>query len=232
MTNKEIKLVRSLAGKKFREELGLFAVEGDKMVQEALNSSFEVVNVYRREEIGEEVMARISTMSTPPPSLAVVRIPERRPEPLPEKGISLALDSVRDPGNLGTILRIADWFGVKSVFASSDTADIYNPKAIQASMGSIFRVDFHYCDLCMLADGYKAAGIGVFGTFLDGDNIYRQDLPSDALVVMGNEANGISDELSRHLDNRLTIPSAGAGAESLNVAVATAVTVSEFIRRI
>ena len=231
ITQAEIKQIRSLREKKFRDEYGLFVVEGEKMVQEALCSDFEVVRVWRRDEIGEAAMARISQLSTPSPVLAVVS----RPEPsglVLEKGLFLALDGVRDPGNLGTILRIADWFGVHTLFLSDDCVDLYNPKVIQSSMGSIFRVRTVTSDLADLARRFREAGMPVYGTFLDGEDIYQAPLRPEGLVVMGNEAAGIRPAVAAEVDARLLIPAFGrSGAESLNVAVATAVTLSEFRRR-
>ena len=231
ITQAEIKQIRSLREKKFRDEYGLFVVEGEKMVQEALCSDFEVVRVWRRDEIGEAAMARISQLSTPSPVLAVVS----RPEPsglVLEKGLFLALDGVRDPGNLGTILRIADWFGVQTLFLSDDCVDLYNPKVIQSSMGSIFRVRTVTSDLADLARRFREAGMPVYGTFLDGEDIYQAPLRPEGLVVMGNEAAGIRPAVAAEVDARLLIPAFGrSGAESLNVAVATAVTLSEFRRR-
>lgn len=231
LTNAEIKSIRSLREKKFRDELGLFTVEGEKSVAEALASSFEVVRVLRAEDIGAAAMERISQCATPSPVLAVVRMPkEDMPAELPG-GLALALDSVRDPGNFGTILRIADWFGVSRVFASPDSVETFNPKTVQASMGSVFRVRVSRCDIAALCAEFSSAGRRVYGTVLDGENIYSAQLAADGLVVMGNESNGISAEVARLLDSRLRIPSFGGGAESLNVAVATAVTLSEFRRR-
>lgn len=231
ITNAEIKFVRSLKEKKFRDQSGLFVVEGEKMVQEALSSNFKVEQVWRVEEIGEETMKRISALTSPSPVLAVVRKPE--PEGLVlQKGLYLALDSLRDPGNVGTIIRIADWFGVSTVFASRDSVDIYNPKVIQSSMGSIFRVRFVYSDIPQLCARFKEKGMKVYGTFLDGENIYNKGIAPEGLVVMGNEANGISPQTAAQVNSRLYIPSYGnSGAESLNVAVATAVTLAEFRRR-
>ena len=231
LTNAEMKSIRSLREKKFRDELGLFTVEGEKSVAEALASSFEVVRVLRAEDIGASAMERISQCATPSPVLAVVRMPkEDMPAELPG-GLALALDSVRDPGNFGTILRIADWFGVSRVFASPDSVETFNPKTVQASMGSVFRVKVSRCDIAALCTEFSSAGRRVYGTVLDGENIYSAQLTADGLVVMGNESNGISAEVARRLDSRLRIPSFGGGAESLNVAVATAVTFSEFRRR-
>lgn len=232
LSKNEIKTIRSLREKKFRDSFGLFVVEGEKMVREALGSGLEVVRMVRREEEGEETMARLSSFTTPPPVLAVVRKPAPSLPGTPG-GLCLALDSVRDPGNLGTILRIADWFGIDRVYASAGTVEIYNPKVIQASMGAVFRKEVVYCDLPALCESFAAASLKVFGTFLGGENIYTSSLPSEGLIVMGNEADGISPEVAAKVGVRLTIPSFAKGptAESLNVAVATAVTVSEFRRR-
>lgn len=231
LTNNEIKTIRSLKDKKFRDELGLFVVEGEKMVGEALNSTLEVTAVHRVEEIGEAAMAKISHLTTPSPLLAVVKIPsEAVPDSL--KGLSVALDSVRDPGNMGTIIRLSDWFGVSCIFCSPDCVDPYNPKVVQATMGAIFRKKIIFCDIPQLCRRFKAEGMPVYGTFLDGDDIYRSELKSEGLIVMGNESNGISPAVAAEVDARLLIPSfGGSQAESLNVAVATAVTLSEFRRR-
>jgi TrmH family RNA methyltransferase len=232
ITQAEIKKIRSLREKKFRDGYGLFVVEGEKLVQEALDSSFRVVRVLRREEIGETAMARISQFSTPSPVLAVVERPAPTGgEALPE-GLCLALDGIRDPGNLGTILRIADWFGVDAVFLSEDCVEPFNPKVIQSSMGSLFRVRFVTEDLPALCRRFRDAGRPVYGTFLDGRDLYREALQADGLVVMGNEAAGIRPAVAVEVDARLLIPAFGrSGAESLNVAAATAVTLSEFRRR-
>lgn len=231
-TNADIKRIRSLSEKKFRDSAGLFVVEGEKMVQEALTSGFEVVEVVRREDVGEAVMSRLSHLTTAPPVLAVLRIPQSRGYEV-GKRLYLALDSVRDPGNMGTIIRLADWFGIKTVFASRDSVDIYNPKVVQATMGAIFRVNVQYADIPGVCHAFRAAGMPVYGTFLDGCDIYAQDLQKEGLIVMGNESNGISAEVGALVSSRLLIPSFAEGptAESLNVAVATAITLSEFRRR-
>ena len=238
MTNNEIKFIKSLALKKFRDESGLFVVEGEKMVAEALASRFSVEKVYRREEIGEAAMARISGLSSPSPALALVHRPDDLSKPeMPAKGLFLALDGIRDPGNLGTILRIADWFGLDGVFASPDTVDIFNPKVVQSTMGAIFRVRFHYTEIPALCKDVCKKGGKVFGTFLDGENLYAKELGRDKLsvIVIGNEANGITKETAACVSDRLFIPPFPAddpGSESLNAAVATAVTVAEFRRRL
>ena len=236
MTTAEIKYIKSLSQKKFRDEYGVFVVEGEKMVQEAIASGFDVEKVYRTEEIGEQAMGRITALSSPSPALAVVRKPNdiQRAE-VPSKGLFLALDGIRDPGNLGTILRIADWFGIDAVYASEDTVDIFNPKVVQATMGAIFRVKFHYCQIPALCKDVLSRGGNVYGTFLDGENMYQKQLESAfSVIVIGNEANGISKETAACVSDRLFIPPYPAddpGSESLNAAIATAVTVAEFRRR-
>lgn len=241
----QIKAVKALSSKKGRDESGLFVVEGEKLVSEALASDFEVVQLWRRDEIGEAAMARISQLSTPSPVLALVRIPSgdggfvMDGKLNPGGGLYLALDSIRDPGNLGTILRIADWFGIKGIAASSDTVDLYSPKVVQATMGAIFRVPFAYVSLPDFCIAAKNAEGTVYGTFLDGDNIYTTTLQTGeshpAVIVIGNEAHGISKEVAAHCDAEIRIPSWPGDvptSESLNAAIATAVTVAEFRRRL
>ena len=239
ITAAEIKFIKSLSQKKFRDSEGLFVVEGEKMVQEALKSGFEVEKVYRKEDIGEAAMERISAQSSPSPALALVRKPaDLSSAKLPSKGLILALDGIRDPGNLGTILRIADWFGIDAVYASEDTVDVFNPKVVQATMGAIFRVKFHYADIPALCSSALKAGGRVYGTFLDGENMYGKELSNGtealSVIVIGNEANGISANTSAFVTDRLYIPPYPAndpGSESLNAAVATAITVAEFRRQ-
>lgn len=243
----EIKRVRSLSDKKFRDRYGLFCVEGEKMVDEALRSGFDVETVYRKDEIGEEQMSRISSLSSPSPALAVVRKPQdinlssdaALSSALGRSGLYLALDTIRDPGNLGTILRVADWFGIDAVFAAPDTVDIFNPKVVQATMGAIFRVKFHYAEIPALCRAAVSAGGNVYGTFLDGSDMYEEQLntgkDSPSVIVIGNESNGISDEVAGLVSDRLYIPpypKNDTGSESLNAAVATAITVAEFRRRV
>lgn len=232
LTNSDIKTIRSLREKKFRDELGLFVVEGEKMVREALDSDMKVEAVYRMEEVGETAMSKMSQLTTPSPVLAVVRRPLPGPVDI-DRDLYVGLDAVRDPGNLGTIIRLADWFGVKAVFCSTDCVDAFNPKVVQATMGAIFRVKVIYCNLPALCRRFKEAGLPVYGTFLNGTDIYTSKLSAAGLVLMGNESNGIGPEAGAEVDERLLIPSFnGSKAESLNVAVATAVTLSEFRRRL
>lgn len=235
----EIKFIKSLSQKKFRDQSGLFVAEGEKLVAEALASRFQVEKVYRKEDIGEAAMARISGLSSPSPALALVHKPEDLSRAiLPEKGLFLALDGIRDPGNLGTILRVADWFGIRAVYCSPDTVDCFNPKVVQATMGAIFRVRIHYTDIPALCKDVVAAKGKVYGTFLDGENFYTRELSngvdSPSVIVIGNEANGITEKTAACVTDRLYIPSFpadDAGSESLNAAVATAITVAEFRRR-
>ena len=236
----DIRLIRSLGQKKFRQEHGLFVVEGEKMVGEALTQKrYQVEAVYRTSDIGEETMGRMSHLSSPSPALAVLRIPTDgipdRASALPS-GLCLGLDSVRDPGNVGTILRLADWFGIGTVYLSPDCVDLYNPKTVQATMGSIFRQRAVTCDLHALVRGCTAAGIPVYATALDGEDIRSAALDtSRALILMGSERDGLSPALIAAATRRLHIPSFArnpdAAAESLNVAIATAVTCYEFRRR-
>ena len=236
----DIRLIRSLGQKKFRQEHGLFVVEGEKMVGEALTQKrFPVEAVYRTADIGEELMGRMSLLSSPSPALAVLRIPSDgipdRASALPS-GLCLGLDSVRDPGNVGTILRLADWFGISTVYLSPDCVDLYNPKTVQATMGSIFRQRAVTCDLHALVRGCTAAGIPVYATALDGDDIRSAALDTfRALILMGSERDGLSPALMAAATRRLHIPSFASNpdgvAESLNVAIATAVTCYEFRRR-
>ena len=235
----DIRLIRSLGQKKFRQEHGLFVVEGEKMVGEALTQKrYQVEAVYRTSDIGEETMGRMSHLSSPSPALAVLRIPTDGipvcASALPS-GLCLGLDSVRDPGNVGTILRLADWFGIETVYLSPDCADLYNPKTIQATMGSVFRQKTATCDLVHLARNCRTAGIPVYSTALEGGEDIRGLCASRALILMGSERDGLAPELMAAASCRLHIPSfarnVDGAAESLNVAIATAVTCYEFRRR-
>lgn len=236
ITKAEIKEIRSLAQKKFRDESGLFVVEGEKLVAEALQSGFEVVKVFRTEEIGEEHMARISQLTHPSPALAVVRKPIET-EFVPGAGeLMLALDSLRDPGNVGTILRIADWFGIRTVLASPDTVELYNPKVVQATMGAVFRVRVHVCPLPETLAALRQKDIPVYGTFLHGDSLFEAPLAGSGVIVLGSERDGISPAVEAEVTGRLYIPpfppAEAPGPESLNVATAAAIVCGEFRRRL
>ncbi|GEL10874.1 RNA methyltransferase [Flavobacterium glycines] len=217
----------------------MFFAEGVKVIQELLQSNFELEHLYTTQHDFEEVLGskkslihendlkKISALATPNSCLAVFKIPEEKT--IIESGLIIALDDVRDPGNLGTILRLCDWFGVEQLICSKETVDIYNPKVVQATMGSISRVNVTYVDLVEYISQTKLA---VFGTFMDGENIYKSNLPQEGIVIMGNEANGISQEIESMIKNRLSIPRFGnlQKAESLNVATATGIILSEFKR--
>ena len=235
----QIKLITSLQQKKYRVANQLFFAEGIKVIQELLESNFELVHLYstladfeevsndKKTIIHESDLKKISALATPNTCLAVFKIQIEKK--INESGLILALDSIRDPGNLGTILRLCDWFGISQIICSKDAVDIYNPKVVQATMGSIARVNVNYIDLETFI---SQTPLPVFGTFMDGINIYKTNLPQEGIIIMGNEANGISPEIEKLIKNRLTIPRFGTlqKTESLNVANATAIVLSEFRR--
>lgn len=210
------------------------------MVSEAEKSGFSIEAVWHRDEIGEDTMSRISSLSSPSPVLAVVR--KNTPQTIdiqPSNGLYLGLDSMRDPGNLGTVIRLADWFGIETIYATEDTVDVFNPKVVQSTMGAIFRVNVVYTDFPAVVRKFTDASGKVYGTFLEGDNIYKKSLNigdnCPVMIVIGNESNGISDTVASLVTDKIHIPSFSkgeSGSESLNAAVATAVTISEFRRRI
>jgi TrmH family RNA methyltransferase len=240
VSKNQIKLISSLHQKKHRFANQLFFAEGVKVIQELLESNFELDHLYttindfetvqssKRSLINEQELKKISALSTPNTCLAVFKMPSENK--ISNSGLILALDDIRDPGNLGTILRLCDWFGIKQIVCSKETVDIYNPKVVQATMGSITRVSVNYVDLKMFLNQTE---MPVFGTFMNGDNIYQSDLPQDGIIIMGNEANGISAEIEKLVTSRLTIPRFGElqKTESLNVATATAIILSEFKRK-
>ncbi|UPT69460.1 MAG: RNA methyltransferase [Flavobacterium sp. JAD_PAG50586_2] len=239
VSKNQIKLITSLQLKKYRNEHQLFFAEGVKVIQELLESNFVLEQLFVTETLFEQVgisqktlitepdMKRISALSSPSSCLAIFKIP--KPVKIETKGLIVALDDIRDPGNLGTIIRLCDWFGVRQLVCSTETVDIYNPKVIQATMGSIKRVNVNYVDLnAFISESTQA----VFGTFMDGKNVYNEKLPKEAVLVFGNEANGISSALEKLIKNRIAIPRFGEiqQTESLNVATATAIFLSEFRR--
>ena len=244
----KIKFIRSLSQKKYRDEHQLFIAEGEKIVEEALRSGYNVKEVYYEKEIGKDAMERISCLSSPSPVLAVIEKPDFTPDSIlhkiagnnssGRKPLYLALDGVKDPGNLGTIIRVADWFGIDAIFASPGSVEVYNPKVVQATMGAIFRKQVIYTDLAQVCRKFLDAGLPVYGTFLDGKNIYQRELSNGddapSVIVIGNESNGISESMSRLVSDRLYIPPYPVddpGSESLNAAIATSITVAEFRRR-
>ena len=223
--------------KKYRDASGLFVAEGPKVITELRRAGFQADYYFSTEVtdaddqdavlISESELKKISSLKTPNTSLAVFRKPDY-PEFM-ESGLIVALDAVRDPGNLGTIIRLCDWFGVERIVCSKDTVDCFNPKVIQATMGSIGRVAVHYVDLVSFLRNTK---LDVIGAVMDGNSVYETNLPSQGILVMGNEANGMSEQVNRSLNLRVTIPRFGADqeAESLNVATATAILLNEFRR--
>lgn len=241
VSKNQIKLISSLHQKKFRQANQLFIAEGVKVIQELLDAHFDLVHIYATEVLFETIEAdqfslisnddlrKISALAVANNCLAVFKIPVAKN--FEEKGLVVALDSVRDPGNLGTILRICDWFGVQQLLCSPDTVDLYNPKVVQATMGSIARVNCTYADLIPVL---QKTNLPVFGTFMDGQNIYKSDLPHEGIIVLGNEANGISEKIEAVIKNKLAIPRFGTlqQTESLNVATATAIILSEFCRKL
>lgn len=245
----KLQLYKGLSQRKRRLEHALFTAEGAKCVGETLpfftlealvrSADYEVPSGVPGERVYEasgRELAQISSLSTPPKVIAVYRLPELSvPAPEELKGkLTLMLDGVQDPGNLGTIMRVADWFGVRQIIASPDTCDIFNPKAVQATMGAIGRVHICYTPLLPYLHECAALSIPVFGTLLEGQNIYEASLGAEGIIIMGNEGSGISAPLRPLIASPLFIPSYPAGAptvESLNVAMATGITLSEFRRR-
>ena len=239
VSKNQIKLITSLQQKKFRKELQLFIAEGVKVIQELLESNFELEHLYITEEIFSDVykdkktkisetdLKKLSCLSTPNNCLALFKIPSSKPAQ--SSGLVVALDDIRDPGNLGTIIRLCDWYGVTQIVCSEKTVDVYNPKVVQATMGSISRVNVSYVDLSKFLSRTDAI---VFGTFMDGENIYKTQLPADGILVLGNEANGISSTIEKFITTKIAIPRFGdlQKTESLNVATATAIFLSEFKR--
>jgi TrmH family RNA methyltransferase len=239
VSKNQIKLITSLQQKKFRQIHQLFIAEGVKVIQELLQSNFVLEHLYvtqnifetissdKKTQISDQDLKRISCLSTPNNCLALFQIPEQKPRN--DKGLIVALDDIRDPGNLGTIVRLCDWYGIDQMVCSEQTVDVYNPKVVQATMGSISRVSIAYLDL----EKYlKRTSTPVFGTFMDGKNVYKENLPQEGILVLGNEANGISEKIEKLVSDRLAIPRFGdlQQTESLNVATATAIFLSEFKR--
>lgn len=246
-----IKRVNQLALKKFRQKEKLFLVEGDKMVLELANSEWDIDELFVTpgfepivkkagvaarilHVVTQQELKQISRLKTPQNALAVCKIPIG--ETLPgflDESLSVYLDSVQDPGNLGTIIRICDWFGVENIFVSPETVDVFNPKVIQASMGSFSRVRVYECTIQEMKTLSAKSEATLYGAFMDGANVYKQQLATKAVLVMGNEGNGISEETEKLIDQKLSIPNFSANvqrAESLNVSAATAILCSEFKR--
>lgn len=247
LSKNRIKLIQSLNRKKERDELGLFVAEGDKCISELINCklspiliatsnsnhSFSTSDSTEIEITEQALIEKASLLKTPQDSIAVFR--QKKNPQLNcnyQKDLILALDSVQDPGNFGTIIRLANWFGIKSIICSVTTVDCYNPKVVQASMGAIGNVNINYIDLAEYLKNAKLDGASIYGTFLEGENIYSKQLSPSGIIVMGNEGNGICPQIENLINDRLYIPSFATGhVESLNVSIATAITLSEFRRR-
>lgn len=245
LTNRLLKEFDSLDDVKGRRRAGLFVAEGTKCVLELMDRFHAVFVFASREwhtehhvaaerivETSPSELRRLTRLVATPPVIAFFRIPDAEPVPLYDGELTLMLDRVQDPGNLGTILRTCDWMGVRTVIASCDTVDCFNPKVVQATMGGLARTRVIYTDLVPYLEQLPAE-VSVYGTFLDGDNIYRSPLSSGGIVIMGNEGQGISDAVAAHVSHRLLIPpySNGGAVESLNVATATAIVLSQFRSR-
>ena len=244
LTNRMIKEFGSLDDAKGRRKTGLFVAEGTKCVGELLKT-FHARYVFARPdwlaeneaeadeiiEAAPAMLRQLTRLQATPPVIAFFNIPEAGEVPC-SKGLTVALDRIQDPGNMGTILRCCDWMGVDTVIASADTVDCFNPKAVQATMGALAHVKVYYTDLAGYLSGVDAP---VYGTFLDGENIYSEPLSENGVIVMGNEGQGISPEVEKHVSRRLYIPPYPADSvhvESLNVGMATAITLSQFRSRI
>lgn len=239
VSKNQIKFITSLQQKKYRNQHGMFVVEGNKVIFEFLQCGYKPQFIYTLQpekfiafreivfKIEFQELKKISSLTNPSDSLAVFQIPDTKP--LKEQGLLVATDALRDPGNLGTIIRLCDWFGVTDLICSDDTVDVYNPKVVQATMGSLARVQLHYFDL---SDFLKKTSLPVFGAFMEGTNVYQVSLPQEGILVMGNESHGISKEIERLITQKISIPRFGElqQTESLNVATATAILLNEFRR--
>jgi len=237
ITKADIKYIKQLQQKKYRKQYGVFVVEGWKSIQDFIKAGYLPQKIYATkqpddfvtdsvESVTGKQLKQISSLQHPKDALAVFKI--QAFDTLPSSGLILALDDLQDPGNLGTIIRTADWFGVRQIVCSENTVDCYNPKVVQATMGALANVSIIYTDL----EAYlKQINLPVYGTFLDGENIYKSTLPQEAVMVIGNEGNGIKPEIAGLTTHKLHIPKApDAIAESLNAAIATAVVLNEFKR--
>ncbi len=235
VTKNQIKRILNLQQKKYRKQYGQFFVEGQKVIRELLDSDFILEELYTTEDIFKDIHMRVlisesdlkkmSALTNPNNSLAVFSLPKT--QDIKAENLIVALDKIRDPGNLGTIIRLCDWFGISDLVCSEDCVDAYNPKVLQATMGSITRVNITYLNL---EDFLSTTKLSIFGTFMEGSSIYKTNLPQHGIIVLGNEANGISPEIEKLITDKITIPRFGNNTESLNVATATAIVLSEFRR--
>lgn len=238
VSKNQIKLINSLQQKKYRKLHNLFIAEGKKVIQELIDANFSLVHLFVTQTdlfdkkhaatlISDSELKKISALTSANDCLAVFKIKEYSSSA--NSGLELALDNIKDPGNMGTIIRLCDWFGISKIVCSEETVDMYNPKVVQATMGSLARVEVEYTNL---AAYLKATDLEIFGTFMDGENIYKKELPTSGILVMGNEANGISSEIEKLITQKIAIQRFGnlQQTESLNVATATAIFLSEFKR--
>ena len=242
-----IKLIKSLAYKKFRTKEKLFIVEGDKNVAEVLKSDYKIQQIIATSvffenycgelskieciETSKDEIKKASLLNNPKQALAICSIPEKPDQFTTFSDFSLFLDCIQDPGNLGTIIRICDWFGIENLYCSSDTADLYNPKVIQASMGSFCRVNVFYTSIVEFSQFCQLQQIMVYGTYLQGENVFETKPTQKSIIVIGNEGNGIRPETTNFIDKRISIPAyskKGEGAESLNAGVATGIICAHF----
>ena len=236
-----VKLIQSLKQQKFRKEHGLFVVEGRKMVEELLQSNMETLCLFATErflldygieddrlEIATEVqMEQMSGQDTPPGILAVVKVPEQGE--IKNEGLVLALDGIANPGNLGTIIRTAEWFGIKQIVCSKDCVELWNPKVIQATMGSVFRMPIAYTDLEGFLQASKASGRAIYGALLEGENLFKKEKSSDSIIVIGSESHGIRSAVLPFITHPITIPRAeGSVTESLNASMAAGIILAFF----
>ena len=231
----QIKWVRSLQQKKTRDELGLFVAEGDKCIND-LKGAFELMLLVTPENATSTEIAQMSSLRTPQGTIAVFKKNLNDHSSIDNSQLILALDGIQDPGNLGTIIRTCDWFGIHDILCSHDTADCYNPKVVQATMGALARVRLHYVDLPQVLTEIKTQGTPLYGTLLEGTNMYQSKAIPDkqhGVIIMGNEGNGISQQIRKMVTHPLLIPSYPDGeatSESLNVGIATAIILAEFRR--
>lgn len=252
ISRQKIDFIHGLARKKEREMAGCFVAEGEKLVFDLLRTTLNLREIYCTQEglssvqskrlkaeaipVSDKEMERISGFKNPSSILALFEIPTyQEAGPSSFEGLNLVLDGLQDPGNLGTIVRMADWFGISNIFCSPDCADLYNPKCVQSTMGALARVEVHYLNLPELLKQATDLKIPVYGTFMAGENLFTTELAKKALIILGSEGKGISSDLNQFLTKKITIPSYPTGShelESLNVAVSAAIVCAEFRRRI
>jgi TrmH family RNA methyltransferase len=239
ISKSQLKIITSLSQKKYRQKHQLFIAEGIKVVNELLNSSFKIDTLFATDDfqtdissdkiirISDKDLQKISNLKAPNKVFGLFVIPDEKP--LQKNGLTIVLDAINDPGNLGTIIRLCDWFGVSQLLCSAETVDCYNQKVVQASMGSLTRISIKYMDIEIYL---KETKLPTFIADMDGENVYKSALPKEAILIMGNEANGVSDPIKALIKNKISIPRFGERqeTESLNVATATAILLSEFRR--